>query len=62
MQLIQTGSGLLLLPISTVLGREDTGDGRAATNQLYGFAMEVWLTPMQYITVQSNAHWFLLVM
>ena len=48
-QLIQTGSVLLLLPFSTVLGftlYEDTGDGRAAKHQLYSSAKEVWYTPM----------------
>ena len=44
-QLIQTGSVLLLLPLSSMLGfpiYEDTADGRAATHQLYSFAIEVW--------------------
>ena len=43
-QLIQTCSVLLLLPFSTVLGfplYKNTGDGRAATHQLYSFAIEV---------------------
>ena len=51
--LIKTGSVLLLLPFSTVLGftpDENTGNGRAAPNQLYSFAIEVW-----YATkVQNN--------
>ena len=44
-QLMQTGSVLLLLPLSSVLGfplYEDTANGRAATHQLYSFAIEVW--------------------
>ena len=48
-QLIHTGSVLLLLPFSSVLGfplYEDTGDGRAVTHQLYSFAIEVWYAPM----------------
>ena len=39
-QLIQTGSVLLLLQFSTVLGftlNEDLGYGRAATHKLYSF-------------------------
>ena len=43
-QLIQTGSVLLLLPLSSVLGfplYEDTANGRAATHQLYSLAIEV---------------------
>ena len=41
---MQTGSVLLLLPLSSVLGfplYEDTANGRAATHQLYSFAIEV---------------------
>ena len=44
-QLFQTGSVLLLLPLSSVLGfplYKDTVIGRAATHQLYSFAIEVW--------------------
>ena len=44
-QLIQTGSVLVLLPFSTVLGftlYENTGNGRAATHQLYSSAIEIW--------------------
>ena len=40
---------LLLLLFHTVLGftlYEDTANGRAATHQLYGFAIEVWYAPM----------------
>ena len=43
-QLIQTGSVLLLLLLSSVLGfplYKDTANGRAATHQLYSFA-GVW--------------------
>ena len=45
-QLIQTGSVLLLLLLSSVLGfplYKDTANERAATHQLYSFAIEVWL-------------------
>ena len=45
-QLIQTGSVLLLLPLSSVLGfplYKDTANGRAATHQLYSFAIEFGL-------------------
>ena len=48
-QLIQTGSPLLLIPVSSVLGfplYEDTANGRAATHQLYSFAIEFGLAPM----------------
>ena len=48
-QLIQTGSALLLLPCSPVLGFtlvKGTGDGIASTHQLYSSAMEVWYAPM----------------
>ena len=48
-QLIQTGSVLLLLPFSTVLGftlHKDTANGRAATHQLYSFAIEIGFAPM----------------
>ena len=41
----QTGSVLLLLLFSSVLGfplYEDTANGRATTHQLYSFAIEVW--------------------
>ena len=50
-QLIQTGSVLLLLPFSSVLGftlYEDRGDGRAATHQLYSSAKEAWYALMLY--------------
>ena len=43
-QLIQTGSVLLLLSLSSVLSLplyEDTANGRATTHQLYSFAVEV---------------------
>ena len=45
MQLIKTGSVLLLLPLSSVMGfplYRDTAVGRAATLQLYSFVIEVW--------------------
>ena len=48
-QLIQTGSVLLLLPLSSVPGfplYEDTDNGRAATHQLFSFVIEVWFAPM----------------
>ena len=48
-QLIQTGSVLLLLLLSSVPGfplYEDTANGRAATQQLYSFAIEFGLAPM----------------
>ena len=38
-----------MLLFHTVLGftlYEDTANGRAATHQLYGFAIEVWYAPM----------------
>ena len=43
-QLIQTGSVLGVLLLSSVLGfplYEDTADGRAAIHQLYSFAIDV---------------------
>ena len=43
-QLIQTGSVLMLLPFSSVLGftlYKDTAYGRDASHQLYSFAIEV---------------------
>ena len=43
-KLIQTGSVLLLLPLSSVLGfslYEDTAKGRAAIHNLYSLATEV---------------------
>ena len=49
MQLIQTGSMLLLLPFYTVLGftlYEDTGNRRAATHQPLSFDIEVWFSLM----------------
>ena len=52
-QLIQTGSVLMLLPFSTELGftlHRDTANGRAATHQLYSFAIEFGLAPMLYTT------------
>ena len=48
-QLIKTGSVLQLLSFSSVLGFQlykDNNDGRAATNQLYSFAIEVWYAPI----------------
>ena len=45
----QTGSVLLFLPFFTVLGFKlynDTGDGRAATHQLFSSTKEFWYTPM----------------
>ena len=45
-QLIQTVSVLLLLQHSSMLGfplYEDTANGRAATHQLYSFAVEIGL-------------------
>ena len=45
MQLMQTGSVLLLLQLPSVLNfplYEDTADGRAVTHQLYSFAIDVW--------------------
>ena len=47
--LIQTGSVMLLLLFSTLLGiklYEDTGNGRAATDHLYNSALEVWFAQM----------------
>ena len=52
-QLIQTGSVLLLLLLSSVLGfplYEDTANGRAATHQLNSFVKEVWYAPMDTAT------------
>ena len=47
-QLIQTGSVLLVLRLSSVLGfplYKDTANGRDATHQLYSFAIEFGLAP-----------------
>ena len=52
-QLIQTGSVLQLLPKFSVLGfplYEDTANGRAATHQLYSFAIEVGFAPMVQVS------------
>ena len=49
-QLIPTGFVLLLLPLSSVLGfplYKNKDNGRAATHQLYSFAIWVWFRPMQ---------------
>ena len=46
---MQTGSVLLLLPLSSVPGfplYEDTADGRVAIHQLYSLAIEFGLAPM----------------
>ena len=48
-QLIQTGSVMLLLPLSSELNfplYEDTAKSRAATHQLYSFAIELGLAEM----------------
>ena len=53
-QLIQTGSVLMLLPFSTELGftlHRDTANGRAATHQLYSFAIEIGFAPMVALPV-----------
>ena len=49
-QLVENGSGLMLLPFSTLLGIPlfwDTGQGRAATHQLYSSAIQVWYAPLE---------------
>ena len=68
MQLIQTGSVLLLLPLSSVLRLplyEDTANGRAAKHQLYSFAIDVWFgangavcsSLVQSVVVQCSLMW-----
>ena len=52
-QLIQTG--LVLLPLSSLLGihlYKDTANGRAASHQLYSFAIDVWFGANVYQTNQ----------
>ena len=56
-QMIQTGSVLLLLPFSSVLGftlYEDTDHGRAATHQLYSFAIVIEFAPMTSVAGAGN--------
>ena len=58
-QLIQTGSVLLLLPLSSVLGfplYEDTANGRAATHQLYSFAIEFGLIKVKMFVLLAKKH------
>ena len=61
-----TGSVLLLLPLSSVLGfplYEDTANGRAATHKLYSFTIEIWfganamIHPWLYILFEGTADW-----
>ena len=59
-QLIQTGSLLLLLPLSAVLGfplYEDTANRRAARHQLYSLAIEVWYAPMKTVPDIQGLAW-----
>ena len=58
-QLIKTGFVLQLLPKFSVLGfplYEYTANGRAATHQLYSFAIEVGFAPMTEAPPQSPGH------
>ena len=58
MQLIQTGSMLLLLPFHTVLGitlYEDTGNRRAATHQPLSSNIEVWFSIMNRWALKKNS-------
>ena len=42
----------LQLHILSTTPDKDTGDGKAATHQLYSFAKEVWYTPMKTVVNQ----------